>query len=381
MCPRGSRGAYRREERAELPKELQRRLVEAAAARFGTVERLAKELELPKSSVHYYRTGRLTLPVSVMERMLELAGDEEFDEQVRGAARTKDRTWANSYAAGVHREMCRERLRLPTREELERDDALRRKAAAIVSYVMAEGSIWIKHNRFDAGMVNITFADHETDLYEHFRSLCRHVFEYDIGPPQRPGNGARAIRGFICSRFIAEWLVGNSVPPGEKSATRVNLPEWVLSSKDRLTLTSAIQPWFDGEGHATGANRPTFVVGQSRHTDLDMFALPRDPRGRGSGRFMTIGTLSRTDVFSVPALCYCRATCRSEVLDQVSRLVTRLGMSNRTRLAGLRLNDSGFWSAAWILTLSGEDVMKAVDLGLITQKEKLERLRRGNNIL
>lgn len=127
--------------------------------------------------------------------MLDLANDEGLRREVGENAVAKDRTWANSYAAGVHREMCRGRLRLPTREELEHDDGLRRKAAAIVSYVMAEGSIWIKHNRFDAGMVNITFADHETDLYDHFRSMCIDVFRYDIGPHQRPGNGTRPFGG------------------------------------------------------------------------------------------------------------------------------------------------------------------------------------------
>jgi hypothetical protein len=114
MCPRGTRGAYRKEERVELPAALQRRLVEAAAVRFGTLEKLAKELELPKSSIHYYRTGRLTMPVSVMERILKLVSDDGLTGEVREAANTKDRTWANSYAAGVHREMCRERVRLPT---------------------------------------------------------------------------------------------------------------------------------------------------------------------------------------------------------------------------------------------------------------------------
>ena len=243
MCPRGMRGAYRKEERVELPRTLQKRLVEGAAARFGTLEKLAKELELPKSSIHYYRTGRLTMPVSVMDRMLEFADDEDLEEEIRKNANTKDRTWANSYAASVHREMCRERLRLPTREDLDGDDELRRKAAAIVSYVMAEGSIWIKHNRYDAGMVNITFADHETDLYEHFRSLCKDVFKYDIGPPQGPGNGAKAIRGFICSRFIAEWLIANSVPEGEKSAVRWDLPpSWVLRAEDDEHLSRLSSP-------------------------------------------------------------------------------------------------------------------------------------------
>jgi hypothetical protein len=52
MCPRGTRGAYRKEERAELPIELQKKLVERAAARFGTLGKLAKDLELPKSSIH-----------------------------------------------------------------------------------------------------------------------------------------------------------------------------------------------------------------------------------------------------------------------------------------------------------------------------------------
>jgi hypothetical protein len=130
-----------------------------------------------------------------MERMLSLAADEELEEEVREAATRKDRTWANAYAAGIHREMCRGRLRLPTQEELEHDDDLRRKAAAITSYVMAEGSIWIKHNRFDAGIVNITFADHETDLYEHFRSLCNDVIQVRHRPAPETGERCEGNQG------------------------------------------------------------------------------------------------------------------------------------------------------------------------------------------
>jgi len=377
MCPRGTRGAYRKEERVELPKDLQKELVEKASTRFGTLEKLAKKLELPKSSIHYYRTGRLTLPASVLEALLELAGDTELGERVRDASVAKDRTWANAYAAGIHREMCRERVNLPTKQQLEEDDELRRKAAAIVSYVMAEGSIWIQHNRFDAAMANITFADHETDLYDHFWSLCRDVFDYDIGPPQEPGNKARAIRGFICSRFIAEWLMENSVPCGEKSAVSVSLPPWVLNARDDETFVSSIQPWFDGEGHSRNDGRPQFAMGQSRHTHLDMYILPRGLCRRGSGRFMTIGILSRTELFSVSAATYCRALCRSEILDQISRIVHRLGIRTRTYLTGLRLNNNGFWSASWVLRITGDDAAKAADMGLITQRDKLKKLR-GN---
>ena len=244
----GRRGAYRKEDRVGLPGELQRELVDKAAARHGNCQELAKALGIPKSSVHYYRTGRLTLPTSVLDRMLEEAGDDGLERRVREAARDLDRTWANYYSSSIMREMYRQKVRLPTLEELQRDDELRRKAAAIVSYVMAEGSIWIKKNRFDEGIVNITLADHETDLYDHFRGLCRDVFDYDIGPPQPPGNGAKAIRGFIYSRFIAEWLLTQGVPEGEKSCHAQEAPYMGRIIRDHLTWIAALQPCCDGEG-------------------------------------------------------------------------------------------------------------------------------------
>lgn len=384
MCPRGTRGAYRKEERAQLPQTIQKRLVEAAASRFGTLEKLAKELELPKSSVHYYRAGRLTMPVSVMERMLELASDEGLTEDVRGAANTKDRTWANSYAASVHREMCRERLRLPTVEELEKDDELRRKAAAIVSYVMAEGSIWIKHNRFDAGMVNITFADHETDLYDHFRSLSRDVFEYDIGPPQKPGNGARAIRGFICSRFIAEWLVANGVPAGEKAAVAMRIPTWVMESEDEKTMVGALQPFFDGEGHvrrSKDSRRASVVVVQARHTDLDFMVLPRRLGWRGRARTLPSGLLAHSQVFGTDTIVFSSMLYRSEVLDDASTLLRRLGFAPRLRLSSMYLKDDGFWSAHWALGIGTRESLKLADAGILTQSHKVAKARtvRGYN--
>ncbi|MGD9962634.1 MAG: hypothetical protein AB7S97_01860 [Thermoplasmata archaeon] len=373
MCPRGTRGAYRKEERAQLPDALQKKLVEAAARGFGTLEKLAKELEIPKSSVHYYRTGRLTLPVSVMERMLELAGDGELEDEVRGAARAKDRTWANSHAAGVYREMCRERLKLPTTLELERDDELRRKAAAIVSYVMAEGSIWVKHNRFDAGMVNITLADHETDLYEHFRSLCKDVFLYDMGPPQRPGNGARAIRGFICSRFIADWLVGQGVPQGEKSACDVRLPDWVLRSRDTGTLVAALQPWCDGEGSVAGCVSPSsFSIAQSRHTTLTgrevSYGLAHVRHG-----YVLKKTLSKIVVGDRTALSLCTERFRSTVLDDVGRLCALLGLSPRADVSRLHIKSDGYWSCIWLLTFDRIDTAQLLRLGAITQSRKRGR--------
>ena len=376
MCPKGARGAYRKEERVELPSELQKRLVETAATRFGTLEKLAKELVLPKSSIHYYRTGRLTMPVSVVERMLDLANDEELTEDVRGAANTKDRTWANSYAAGIHREMCRERLRLPTVEELEKDDELRRKAAAIVSYVMAEGSIWIKHNRFDAGMVNITFADHETDLYDHFRSLCRDVFEYDIGPPQKPGNGARAIRGFICSRFVAEWLLQQGVAEGEKSATDMHIPAWVKESTDMRTTVSALQPWCDGEGSVAGREKTnSFSIAQSRHTTLTGREVSYNLANVRHG-YVLKTMLSKVMVGDMTALRLCRERFRSTVLDDVGRLCMRLGLSPTADVGRLCAKSDGYWSCIWLLTFDRRDTAELFRLGAITQSRKRGRLGR-----
>lgn len=373
VCPRGTRGAYRRKGRAELPRELQRRLVEAAAARFGTLERLARELEVPKSSVHYYRTGRLTLPVSVMERMLELAGDAGLTDDVRENARTKDRTWANSYAAGVHREMCRERLRLPTRDDLEKDDDLRRKAAAVVSYVIAEGSVWIKHNRFDAGVVNITFADHETDLYEHFRSLCRDVFQYDIGPPQPPGNDTRAIRGFIYSRFIAEWLLEQGVPQGEKSACDVHLPDWVLQSRDMWTLVASIQPWCDGEGTVVGKMSPSrFAIAQSRHTNLSDREVSYSLANVRYGYVLST-VLSTVVLEDATALELCRKRFRSTVLDDVARVCGLLGMSPKADVSRLSMKTDGFWSNIWVLSFGSKDAHELHRLGAITQSRKRGR--------
>jgi hypothetical protein len=224
MTTRGTRGAYRREDRIALPQELQKELIEKAAAKYGNCQELAKHLNIPKSSVHYYRIGRLTIPISILNQMLQIAGDKSLEERIADRGIAKDRTWANEYAISVFREMCRDRLRLPTKDELGKDDELRRKAATIVSYVLAEGSVWLQKEKWGECAVNITFANHETDLYDHFRSLCRDVFFYEIGPPQKPGNGAAAIRGFIYSRFVAEWLIENGVLPGYKSARELHLP-------------------------------------------------------------------------------------------------------------------------------------------------------------
>jgi hypothetical protein len=318
-----------------------------------------------------------------MESMLSLAADEELEEEVREAATRKDRTWANAYAAGIHREMCRGRLRLPTQEELEHDDDLRRKAAAITSYVMAEGSIWIKHNRFDAGIVNITFADHETDLYEHFRSPCNDVFRYDIGPPQRPGSDARAIRGFIYSRFVAEWLLGQGVAKGEKSAEAMHLPRWVMESEDDVSMACALQPFFDGEGHvclSADSKRAGVMVVQARHTDLDLAVLPRRLRWGSIARTLPTGLLARNQVYGIVVPTYCGALHRSEVLDDAFTLLRRLGFSPTLRLSSMYLKDDGFWSAHWTLSIGTRESARLADVGILTQSRKVARLRPARKI-
>lgn len=215
----GTRGAYRKEGRVQLPKELQRELVEKAAQRAGGCQELARVLNIPKSSVPYYLVGRLTMPRSVLENMLEVSNDEDLTACLTSRGVERDRTWANQYAQSVYRDQLISDLKLPAGDELEKDDVLRRKAAAIVSYVMVEGSTWMQAKEWGKLAVNITFAANETDLYGHFRSLIKDVFSYEMGPPQRPGNWARAIRGLVYSRFIAEWLFENGVPVGEKSST------------------------------------------------------------------------------------------------------------------------------------------------------------------
>jgi hypothetical protein len=376
MTGRGTRGAYRKEDRISLPPELQRELVEKAAAKYGTCQELAKHLNIPKSSVHYYSVGRLTMPISVLEEMLKIAGDKDLEQRIGNRGITKDRTWANEQAISVYREMCREKLRLPTRDELEKDDDLRRKAAAIVSYVMAEGSVWLQKRKWGECAVNITFAAHETDLYNHFRQLCKDVFLYEIGPPQRPGNGAKAIRGFIYSRFVAEWLIENGVLPGDKSARELHLPKWIMHSEDRMTWISALQPWCDGEGCVVGnwsTGRPSFTLSQSRHTILDSLAVPASPECHYD-KAMGTRTMAKRAVCGTNLLNYCQGQHRSEILDDLAELFGRIGFHPTTRIHGLYLKKDGFWSCIWCIALGVEDAMKLRRSDIIIGLKKRNKL-------
>lgn len=374
---RGTRGAHRKEDRVALPPELQKELIDKAAARYGNCQELAKYLEIPKSSVHYYRIGRLTIPQSLLERMLDIANDDDLRRRVSSRGIAKDRTWANEYAVSVYREMCRDKVRLPTKEELESNDELRRKAAAIVSYVMAEGSVWLQKEKWGECAANITFAEHETDLYDHFRGLCKDVFEYDIGPPQMPGNGAKAIRGFIYSRFIAEWLIANGVLPGEKSARELHLPKLVMESTDRVTLASALQPWCDGEGAARTVSGPSsiaFSVVQSRHTNLKAADVPMAFLSE-CGRIVSLGHLRRMESVGIRLLSYLRDNCRSEILDDVATIAGKLGLRPVVDVGTLALKSDCHWSCIWTMNFSRNDVVIMLKSGIIIQERKVQRIR------
>lgn len=378
MNGRGTRGAYRKEDRVSLPPELQKELVGKAAAKYGNCQELAKNLNIPKSSVHYYQVGRLTMPVSVLEEMLKVAGDDDLERKIRDRGITKDRTWANELAISVYREMCREKLRLPTQGDLEKDDNLRRKAAAIVSYVLAEGSVWLQKEKWGECAVNITFGRHETDLYDHFRSLCQEVFLYDIGPAQSPGNGAIAIRGFVYTRFVAEWLIENGVLPGEKSARELHLPDWIMKSNDELTLISALQPWCDGEGHVhrSDASRTrSFSISQSRHSDLDIIIVPLE-LASFAGKSIGREKLSEVLVFGIPAIEYCAALFRSTILDDVCVLFNRLGFRPSIKLAAIAHKGDGFWSCIWTMRFDSRDTLELLRKGLITQSRKKDAMAR-----
>lgn len=377
---RGTRGAYRKEDRVALPPAIQTEIVEKAAAKHGNCQELAKHLDIPKSSVHYYRTARLTMPQSLLERMLDIAGDDDLRGRVVDHGITKDRTWANEYAVSIYREMCRERVRLPTREDLDKHDDLRRKAAAIISYVMAEGSVWLQKEKWGECAVNITFAEHETDLYGHFRGLCKDVFNYDIGPPQKPGNGAKAIRGFIYSRFVAEWLMSNNVHPGDKAEYPMHLPDWVMGSDDANTWICSIQPWFDGEGSVAIGNKNQatgFSVSQSVHTDLDFLVVPHSLGWRGTSRNLSGRTLRWVHLCDISAGDYIAAIFRSPALDDLAILLDRLGVPSRTILTSIYLKDDGFWSANWEMILRKRTLTRLLDLDLVRQDRKAMRLLRG----
>lgn len=376
---RGRRGAYRKEDRVQLPPDLQRELVEKAAARCGNCQELAKMLDIPKSSVHYYRIGRLTLPASVLNEMMKISADETLREKIVSLGITKDRSWATEYAQDVFREMCRDRVILPTRQNLEESAELRRKAAAIVSYVLAEGSVWMQKERFGEHAMNITFADHEQDLYEHFRSLCKDVFKYEIGPPQKPGNDARAIRGFIYSRFVAEWLVENGVPPGDKALNQTRLPDWVMKSSDPQTWVAALQPWCDGEGCVRDAHgKPSgFILGQSCHTSLDLHILPRSLAWREEKRVIGSQALQSADLFGIPAVQLCRTAFRSTVFCDVFRLFERLGFHPAMSITSLYLKDDGFWSCNWRIDINTCEAKRLVMMDLVRQARKVAALNTG----
>lgn len=373
MTTRGTRGAYRKEDRIALPPELQKELVEKAAAKYGNCQELAKHLNIPKSSVHYYRIGRLTMPLSVLENMLTVADDRNLEERVRGLGITKDRLWAIEHAKSVYIDMCKERVRLPTRDDLRLNDDLRRRAAAIVSYLLAEGSVWMQKEKWGEYAANITFAEHETDLYSHFRSLCRDVFRYDVGPPQRPGNNAKAIRGFIYSRFVVEWLIEFGVPAGDKASMESHLPDWVMDSTDRATWVAALQPICDGEGCVSISLRQGlhgFSIAQSRHTDLDIGTLPKRTGPRTSTRSLPICELQDKSISGIPVLDYCSMTARSGLLDDSAILLRRLGLHPRLRVVSLYLKDDGHWSCNWGVVFPRADVRRILDEGLVTQDLK-----------
>lgn len=363
---RGTRGAYRKEDRVALPANLQKELVEKAAAKFGSCQELAKRLDIPKSSAHYYRIGRLTMPVSVLEAMLRIAGDEDLRKRVSERGIEKDRSWATEYAQDVFREMCRDKVRLPTKEELKGDDDLRRKAAAIVSYVLAEGSVWIRKDKCNEACVNITFADHEDDLYNHFRGLCREVFLYDMGPSQPPGNGARAIRGFIYSRFAAEWFVDNGVFPGEKSSKPLGLPKWIMNSDDPLTWISALQPWCDGEG---SVGPSSFNIVQSRHTTLDADIIPRSAYSP-TRACISKGFLKSLHIHGTTVYDYCVSNFPIEVMMDIRDLFARLDFHSRLDIVRLALKMDGCWSCVWAMYFNKRDALRLLDLGLVTQERK-----------
>lgn len=361
----------------QLPPELQKELVEKAAARYGNCQELAKHLNIPKSSVHYYRIGRLTMPVSVLQEMLRIANDDGLRGRIESKGVTKDRSWSTEYAQDIFREMCREKVTLPTKEDLNSNDELRRKAAAVVSYVLAEGSVWLQKEKFGEHAVNITFADHEEDLYEHFRTLCRDVFAYDIGPAQMPGNGAHAIRGFIYSRFIAEWFAENGVLPGDKSSHDLKMPSWILDSCDPETWIAALQPWCDGEGSVNAcktSSTKSFSISQSRHSDLDVGLLDKR-QACSRGKSISRGSLARMEVHGIGVIDYCETAHRSVVFDDVYRLFLRLGFRPRLCLAQLRFKDDGFWSCVWKMSFNTYESKKLLELDLVTQRAKKRALK------
>jgi hypothetical protein len=375
---RGTRGAYRKEDRVALPADLQKELVEKAAAKYGNCQELAKRLDIPKSSVHYYRIGRLTMPISVLDKLLRIADDDDLRQRIESRGVTKDRAWATEYAQDVFREMCRDKVRLPTTDDLTQNDDLRRMAACLVSYVLAEGSIWLQNGECGECAVNVTFASHETDLYNHFRRLCNKVFRYDIGPPQEPGNAAKAIRGFIYSRFIAEWFIENGVMPGYKSSRRLQLPSWIMQAKDEETWIAALQPWCDGEGSVCmrpGKVPNGFTISQSRHTDLDAIHLPFQ-YSTGMDRRIGKAMMGGIEVYGIPLTQYVSAMFRSEILEDVRVLFARLTAQPKISLERLCLKDDGFWSAIWTLRFGVVDTGTLFRRRLITQERKRRLLER-----
>lgn len=330
--------------------------------------------------MHYYLVGRLTMPRSVLEEMLGIANDEDLTARVIQQGLERDRTWANQYAQSAYRDQLISRLTLPTREDLERDDELRRKAAAIVSYVMAEGSIRMQAKEWGEHAVNITFAAHETDLYEHFRLLVRDVFSYEMGSPQPPGNDAAAIRGFIYSRFIAEWLFENGVLVGEKAKTAYHMPDWVLSSSDTRTLISALQPWCDGEGSVNTMlkEEPTFALVQSTHADLDFGTVPLRMAAGRSTATIGRGVIRSIHLFGISLEDCCKALFKSEILQDVDLIAHKIGLRPKTCLADMNLKQDGFWSCRWLTSFDALDTLKMVKIGVIRQQRKVKAVARSS---
>lgn len=346
-----------REARIVLVSEGACQLVKEAAIVSGSYSALARQFSISKTTLLRYRDARITLPESVYNRLSQMTGIHALVREIRPAnwgqskggrisgGKSSDSLKARSVAAVKARLLKLEKLHESVGELVEALIKERTmELAEFVGRMLGDGNLPENRKpRYRAG---------EIENHLRMAELVEKLFSYRPQPNSYEGNCYTT----NMRRITGEVLVRLGIPPGKKVVSNPHFSRFIFNTNE--TMIATLKGFFDDEAYVNERNNE-FRVGitvEIRDPSLkDFVRFEAESRGK---KYLSFG--------EVKSIGIAAKLPRSNILDDVSSMLYRLGFSHRLFPDSVVLNKNSV-SVSWRLYFYGEEnLRRLIELGLVS---------------
>jgi len=321
----------------------------------GGYEELAKSLEISKTTLLDYKSGRALMPVSIYNLLKRVVGEDPgcpetlppYWGQRKGGLKagrktrlSKSQARLMAHKSHLSRRIKREKMISMLTKKLQESKPV--LLAEFVGRMLGDGSISTFPKYFSS----------EYESHARMRLLIKELFNYDPKTVKREKYYETRLR-----RISVQVLNKLNIPIGKKSLTNPHVPEFIIKSENKEVISALIRGYFDDEAY----------VSKSR-IEVSSAVRLRDEELRG-----IFGNKRSVSIRLVNEVVKGFKPPRSNLLEDIRFLLHKLGINADLKCVRVLFGKTSL-SVEWKLIIIRDDFHKALENNLILPW-KLKRLK------